>query len=258
MKKEQNNEQRFSGLGEIYAKNRPSYPKIFMDYLFSNVKMDEGSVIADIGSGTGILTKQLLDMGCKQVFAVEPNADMRKQAENNLQGYVPNFQSIAAAAENTELPNQSMDYVTVAQAFHWFDRELFKKECQRILKANGKVVLVWNWRDEEAEIIQKYDMIHREHCHSYVANASGLKMKEYESNLTDFFVGTFETKEFDNDLTFDKEGFIGRSRSSSYALKEKDKGYDAYMTALTELFNEYSQKGLLILPNKTRSFIGMV
>ena len=253
-----NNEQRFSGLGEFYAQNRPSYPQTFMDYLFSSVGMKEGSVIADIGSGTGILTQQLLDMGCGEVFAVEPNADMRNVAENNLKGYLPKFKSIAASAENTGLSSHSVDYVTVAQAFHWFDRELFKKECKRILKANGKVVLVWNFRDDSTEVILKYDMIHRQHCPTYVENASGLKAKGYEQNLADFFTGEFEMKEFRNDLTFDKQSFIGRSRSSSYALKETDKGYEEYIAALIKLFDEYSQKGLLILPNRARSFAGIV
>jgi len=253
-----NNEQRFSGLEKFYAQNRPSYPQTFMEYLFSNVGMSENSVIADIGSGTGILTKQLLDMRCKEVFAVEPNADMRNVAENNLKGYVPKFQSIAASAEATELPSHSIDYVTVAQAFHWFDRELFKKECKRILKVNGGVVLAWNIPDDEAEMTRKHDMINRQHCPTYARNASRLKVKDYENNLADFFTGQFEIKEFRNDLVFDKEGFIGRSRSSSYALKETDKGYEAYIAALTELFYEFSQKRLLHLPNKTRSFLGVV
>lgn len=61
-----------------------------------------------------------------------------------------------------------------------------------------------------------------------------------------------------NDLTFDKQGFIGRSRSSSYALKEADKGYEAYIAALTKSFDEHSQEGLLTLPNKTSSFVGMM
>ena len=257
-KKQSNNEQRFSGLGKFYAQNRPSYPQSFMEYLFSNVGMNEDSVIADIGSGTGILTKQLLDMGCKEVFAVEPNADMRNIAENNLNGYVPKFQSIAASAETTRLSSYSVDYVTVAQAFHWFDRELFKKECKRILKMSRTVVLAWNVPDNEAEMTRKHDIINRQHCSTYAGSASRLKVKDYEKNLTDFFIGQFEIKEFRNDLTFDKEGFIGRSRSSSYALKETDKGYEAYVAALAELFDEYSQEGLLILPNKTRSFVGVV
>lgn len=252
------NAQRFSGLGKLYAQNRPTYPQAFMEHLSSDVGMNEDSIIADIGSGTGILTQQLLDLGCKEVFAVEPNADMRLEAEKKLEKYVPKFQSIAASAETTGLRNQSVNYITVAQAFHWFDRALFKKECQRILKENGSVVLAWNFRDDSTELISKYDLIHRQHCPTYIKNASGLKMKEYEQNLTDFFAGNVETKEFHNDLMFDKQGFIGRSRSASYALKENDEGFEAYIAALTDLFDEYSQNGLLILPNKTRSFVGMV
>ena len=258
VQKLKNNEERFSGKGEIYARTRPIYAKAFIDYLFSDVGINESSVVADIGSGTGILTQQLLNMGCKEVFAVEPNDDMRKQAEINLNKHAPKFQSITATAEATGLSSQSVDFVTVAQAFHWFYRESFKKECRRILKENGKVVLAWNTPDENTILVCKYDLLLRQFCPDYVENASRLKMKDYERNLSDFFSGKFEIKAFHNDITFDKQSFIDRTCSSSYALKEGDEGYEAYITALIELFDEYSRNGILVLPNKTRSYVGIV
>ena len=141
------NENKFNGMGKIYSKYRPSYPFSFIDYLFTDVGISQNSIIADIGSGTGILTRQLLEKGCK-VYGVEPNADMRVIAESNLREF-PGFTSVNRGAENTTIDDNSVDYITVAQAFHCFDRERLKKECHRILKPEGKVVLVWNvWQKQ--------------------------------------------------------------------------------------------------------------
>ena len=120
-------------------------PNEYIDYLLSANELNENQIVADIGSGTGIFSRQLLESGL-HVIGVEPNDDMRKMAEQSLKRY-PRFQSIKATAENTTLKKNSVDLVTVAQAFHWFDKEAFKIECQRILKQKANVALVWNSRD---------------------------------------------------------------------------------------------------------------
>jgi len=86
------NEERFSNKADIYKKYRPSYPKELIDYLYSQVGFRQDSIIADIGSGTGILSCLLLERG-SLVYCVEPNADMRKVAEKDLSGF-KNFTSI--------------------------------------------------------------------------------------------------------------------------------------------------------------------
>ena len=151
------NETKFDGMGKIYDKFRPTYPQTFIKYLRSDVGVCKKSTVADIGSGTGILTRQLLEI-CKNVIAVEPNSDMRVVAEKNLNNFV-NFTSVNGTAENTTLGSKSVDFITVAQAFHWFDRMKFKAECNRILIPKGKVILVWNRRDDNAEF---YRMLYRD------------------------------------------------------------------------------------------------
>lgn len=103
------NERKFDGKGRIYAQFRPGYPKAFMDCLCSTIGIVKGSVLADIGSGTGILTRQLLAYG-NIVYAVEPNDDMRKIAEDDLRAF-PNFVSVKATAENTTLPDLSLIHI---------------------------------------------------------------------------------------------------------------------------------------------------
>lgn len=129
----------FTDKADIYAKYRPSYPNEYIEYLLSANELNENQIVADIGSGTGIFSRQLLDSGL-HVIGVEPNDDMRKMAEQSLKRY-PRFQSIKATAENTTLKENSVDLVTVAQAFHWFDKEAFKIECQRILKQKQTLLL---------------------------------------------------------------------------------------------------------------------
>src|SRR5215469_5965610 len=127
---------RFSNRVENYTKYRPSYPKEEMLVLLSGeCGLTSASVIADVGSGTGIMTRIFLENG-NQVFAVEPNPEMRHAAEQVLAAY-PRFVSVPATAEATTLPAETADFVVAAQAFHWFDRERVRREFVRILKPGG-------------------------------------------------------------------------------------------------------------------------
>ncbi|MCL2463427.1 MAG: class I SAM-dependent methyltransferase, partial [Defluviitaleaceae bacterium] len=129
------NEEKFTGKAGLYRTFRPSYPAELIDYLYSHIGFSSDCSIADIGAGTGIFTRILLERGSK-VYAVEPNGDMREAAIKDLSGY-ENFVPVGASAENTGLDDSGVDFVTVAQAFHYFDRQLFRRECQRILKSGG-------------------------------------------------------------------------------------------------------------------------
>lgn len=250
------NEDKFNGMGKVYSKYRPSYPLNFVDYLFTDVGMSQSSIIADVGSGTGILTRQLLEKGSK-VYGIEPNADMRVIAETNLNNF-PGFTSVSGSAENTTIDDNSVDYITVAQAFHWFDREKFKKECQRILKPEGKVILVWNTRDNENELVIENYEVNRKYCPNFKGFSDGMYGKTNNDDFSDFFNGEYGTKVFLNNLIFDMDGFIGRNLSASYALKSNDAQYNDYVNELKKIYEKYSNNGQLIMPNLTRSYVGSV
>ena len=113
---------------EKYSKYRTEYPKEFIDYLYENVGLNKNSIIADIGSGTGKLSNQLLLKG-SHVYSVEPNDDMRSVAEKDLSKF-SNFMSIKGTAEDTTLQNSSADFITVGTAFHWFNMEQFCEYTQ--------------------------------------------------------------------------------------------------------------------------------
>ena len=117
---------RFNNRVENYIAYRPKYPAAVAEFLRNELGLSAASVVADVGSGTGILSELLLRAGCT-VFGVEPNEAMREAAEELLQAY-PNFKSVHGTAEATTLDDSSVDFVTAGQAFHWFDIEGARRE----------------------------------------------------------------------------------------------------------------------------------
>jgi len=249
------NTDKFTGKAFTYEKFRPEYPYRFIEYLFSTIGLSEDSIISDIGSGTGILSRQLLEEG-RRVFCVEPNEDMRKTAEKNLFSY-QNFISVNGSAEQTTLQDKSIDCITVAQAFHWFNVEKFKQECQRILKRSGKVVLVWNSRVADSPLVVENAAICKKLCQNFKGFTGGQEKNPVSFNIF-FKNGIYEYKAFENNIFYDKEGFLGRNLSASYAPKEEDINYEQFTVDINSLFMKYSNNGSLTLPNMTRSYIGEV
>ena len=130
---------KFSGMANDYSKYRPNYARETIECLKAEVPLTPQSIIADVGSGTGKFSRLLLDEGFT-VYGVEPNPDMRRKAEDELYTR-KNFISVSGTSENSTLPNDCVDLITVAQAFHWFDVEKFLMECNRILKEPGYVAI---------------------------------------------------------------------------------------------------------------------
>jgi len=249
-------EDRFTNIADIYEKFRPTYPDVLIEYLYSEVGFDSNNTLADIGSGTGKLTELLLKQG-NLVYGVEPNEDMRGVAENVLTNY-KNFKSIDASAEETGLADSSVDFITVAQAFHWFDAEKFKLECQRILKNSGKVVLIWNDRDHAStELDNETKLINLEYCPNYKPSESIIN--EGPEQYDYFFTGgCCDYKIFKYNLSFDEDTFIGRHLSFSHAPKIDDRNYEPYISKLKLLFEKYSDSGILYMPYLTVCYVGKV
>ncbi|MDU5110599.1 MAG: class I SAM-dependent methyltransferase [Clostridium sp.] len=249
-----NNTEKFTGKASVYSEARPSYPKALFDYLVNVEKISKDSIIADIGSGTGKFSESLLNLGFK-VFAVEPNKDMRTKAENLL-SLNSSFISINGTDSNTTLKDNSIDYITVAQAFHWFNPIAFKKECQRILKEKGKVILVWNNRVPESEIVIKNAEICKKYCKNFKGFSGGFDIKS--NSISEFFNNKYDLIKFENNLKYDEDKFIKRILSSSYSLTDGDENYLEYINALKDFFKDYSINGILTIPNETIMYIGNV
>ena len=244
------NTQKFSGKADVYQQARPNYAQAMLDFIASKWQIGEGSLVADVGSGTGIFTRQLLGLGAK-VYAVEPNVDMRTMAERLLGGY-PNFVSVIGDAEHTTLPDHRINLVTAAAAFHWFDPDRFKQECKRILLPGGAVVLAWNEMEMSAEINQGRERIYKKYC----PNFRGFSGGNDQENLIkrDFFDGMLQEKRFVNPLCYDRQTFINRALSSSYSLIESDPGYEAYLAEIGDLFDQNALEGKIVLPQESVAY----
>lgn len=239
------NTKKFDSKAEAYSKGRPSYPKELFAFLKEKFGLGKNSTVADIGSGTGIFTEQLAKV-CGKVYAVEPNKDMRQAAEVRLK-ILSNVVSVDGAAEETTLENGSVDFVTAAQAFHWFDVEAFGRECRRILKSGGRVFLVWNRRDMDAEINRRLHDVCKKFCPDFTGFTGGENNDEKKIRV--FYGKAFGQEEFRNPVTYTRERFVSRCLSSSYSIGESDIGYNDYLRSLNEVFDEYAKGETLTVPN---------
>jgi len=180
---------------------------------------------------------------------------MRRIAEEDLSEY-KNFISVNANASNTKLQDKSVDFVTAAQAFHWFDRQGFKSECQRILKDGGEIAIIWNTRDYSCHIVRK-DLVIRE---KYAVDRKGLDDGgRLSKDWSDFFIdGVCEYKSSKNDLILDRETYIGMNLTRSYSPREEQypEKYRGLIKELGELFDEYNINGILDFPHFTQSYTG--
>ncbi len=207
--------ERFSDLVSNYVLYRPSYPAELVEILKTECKLTNASTAADIGSGTGKWTELLVKKGIV-VHAVEPNQEMREAAENAL-GSNACFNSIAGASEATNLPDHSIDLITVAQAFHWFNPQATKSEFERILKPNGHIALIWNERNTSLPFQKEYDQMLTEYAPEY----SKVNHRNIADNDVTDFLQPHTVKDFSlpYNQSFDLPGLIGRMNSSSYTPK---------------------------------------
>lgn len=249
------NEERFSNRVDSYTNYRPSYPKEAIDYLYNSVGLHSNSKIADIGAGTGIFSKLLLERG-SYVIAVEPNQAMRTAAEQMLESE-PNFQTVSGSAESTGLPDQSVDFIVCAQAFHWFDRLAAQTEFRRNLQPGGKVVLIWNSRLTTGNSFRtEYDQL----LHTYGTDYEKVNHKNIsQSMLHSFFKeGTMQEANFQMGQQFDFEGLKGRLQSSSYSPVPGHPNYTPMMTELQNIFDRNKREGTVLFDYETEIFWGEV
>jgi SAM-dependent methyltransferase len=246
--------ERFSDKVEAYLHYRPHYPKEITPYLEEHLPLRKTDVVADIGSGTGFLAELFLENG-NHIICVEPNKEMREAGEHYLARRFTNFKSVDASAEHTTLPDQSVDLVTVAQAFHWFHHDEFRAECRRILRGKHTVVLLWNIRDEtESPFLREYESLVKK----YGENYEQIRRKHSsEMEVKSFYEGKpILSAMFRHSQFFDFEGIKGRLLSSSYIPGEGSPRFQEMIEELKELFEKYHTEGKIELPHETKLFLG--
>jgi SAM-dependent methyltransferase len=246
---------RFSDRVADYVKFRPHYPIEIIDLLAARCGLTPESVIADVGSGTGILTKLFLENG-NPVIGVEPNREMREAGEHYLDEFA-RFTSIDGTAEATRLPAHAIDFILAGQAFHWFDQAKSRAEFLRILKPDGVVVLIWNDRRTESTpflydyeaLLQQYGTDYQEINHKNVQD---------KAVFAPFFGGDFFEAAFDNIQRFDFDGLMGRLHSSSYVPAKDHPNYAPLAARAREIFDAHRQNGTVAFEYDTRVFYGVM
>ena len=243
--------ERFSNRVEHYAKYRPRYPDAALQFIRGVVPPP--AVVADIGCGTGIFTKQLLSAGF-EVYAVEPNDAMRGEAERSLKAQ-PRFHSVKGAAESTTLPDHFADLITSAQAFHWFDHAKAKAEFWRILRPGKWTALIWNERQADASTLGwKYEELLRREAPEYIETTHRNVSSE---NIRAFFESEeVSVKKFSNVQELDREAFIGRLLSCSYVPLAGEPGHQDIVAAAERLFDENAVEGAVSFEYETVLYLG--
>lgn len=243
---------RFSDRVQNYARYRPGYPPDALAALKSDCGLLQSHVVADLASGTGIWTRMLLGNG-NHVFGVEPNAEMRRAGERLLVEF-PRFTSVAGTAESTTLPDESADFVTAAQAAHWFERERARRECVRILRSGGWLVLLWNERIiDSTPFLRDYEKL----LLTYGTDYEQVRHERTTDEVNVFFDPLpYQERVFPNRQEFDYAGVEGRLLSSSYAPGLEHPKHQPMLQELRRIFDVHAIGGNATFEYKTRVYFG--
>jgi SAM-dependent methyltransferase len=248
---------RFSDRVENYVRYRPAYPPEVIGALKAECGLAASHAVADIASGTGIWTRMLLENG-NPVFGVEPNAEMREAGERLLAAFpkfgFPSFISVAGTAEATSLADHSVDFVTAAQAAHWFDREQARREFVRILKPGGWLVLLWNERlTDSTKFLRDYEQL----LLTYGTDYDEVRHEHTTDAVNEFFdPAPFQERVFEMRQEFDYAGAEGRLLSSSYVPGPERPQHAPMLRELRRIFDASAVGGRAAFEYKTRLYFG--
>ena len=243
-----NNTELFSSKSDDYSRFRPGYPISAVNWLKSKTS---GEAVIDIGAGTGIFTELLLKR-FSNVSAIEPNAAMREK----FSSFLPDIICHSTTGENTALPDNSVDLITVAQAFHWLDEEQFKREAMRILKPSGKVAIIWN-TTQRSDFTDSRNAICQKYCPRFKSGYAGKRTpQEGDAFLRYSYFKTVEFVSFDNPFVMDQPTFEGNIRSRSYALLPGDRQYDGFMAEQRAVFERFAENGTVTELQETQIYLG--
>jgi SAM-dependent methyltransferase len=247
--------QRFSSRVDNYLNYRPRYPQGVIVELQEHCRLAQNSIVADIGSGTGFLAELFLQNG-NQVFAVEPNHEMRA-AGRQLLGKYAGYHDVAGRAEATLLEDCSIDFIVSGQAFHWFDRPAARAEFLRILKPAGWVMIVWNERETHlTPFMAAYERLIQRHAPEY---ALVDHREAYRSHLADIYGRQqYRSKTLSYRQQFDYAGVRGRLLSSSYTPEKGHPNHAPMLAELLEIFQSHELNGFVTFEYLTHMYYGLL
>jgi SAM-dependent methyltransferase len=244
--------QRFSTKADYYARYRPDFAPEAITAIFELTALSPDAVIADVGSGTGILTRHFIERGTR-VYAVEPNDEMRAYAEATLGSY-PGFFSVKARAEDTGFPDCSIDLLVAGRAFHWFDPLPTRKEFLRIMEPHGWIAAIWN-RQQASALLTAYDSI-RTAAYGFSPRMEGRP----EFKPLSFYLRHEDVFEiiFPHQWQQDWEAFFGELCSYSHSPDADHPLFSNFEQAAREIFDQFNVAGFINWQYTTQLYLGQL
>lgn len=229
----------FDNKAALYAANRPSYSSHVLRYLQQDLRFSPTALGADIGCGTGQLTKILAGY-FDLLYAVEPNDSMMRECQKRLCD-CKSIHYICRSAENTEIDDNKLDYITVAQAFHLFNNVETLQEFKRILKSDGKLIIIYNMKNHSSDLFLRNEEVLLKYCPLYSRDFHAMEF-QYDSFQDCFAEGSYQYRYFLNDNTeyLDCDTFINRTLSASYAIQRENPSFPNFVKELATVFADFS------------------
>jgi ubiquinone/menaquinone biosynthesis C-methylase UbiE len=242
----------FSAKVADYVASRPNYPSALFDTLAEVCALRNGAMIADVGAGTGLLTRGWLERGY-EVVAVEPNPAMRGACDRHC-GAFERYRSVEGTAEAMPLAAGSVDLVTAAQAFHWFDVERARRECLRVLVPHGKVALVWNDRDMRDPLHTALDEVFKAFGGE---KWSALVAHEDRSHVRQFFgAAPMQVSTWPHRHSMAADALVALAFSRSYMPERSTAAGQAAEERLRHVFARFAANGAVNVRYETVLFLG--
>ena len=242
----------FSAKVADYVASRPDYPSVLFDALRDVCALRNGARIADVGAGTGLLTRGWLERGY-EVVAVEPNPAMREACDRHCRAFA-RYRSVEGTAEAMPLAAGSVHLVTAAQAFHWFDVDRARVECLRVLEPNGNVALVWNDRDMSDPLHPALDEVFKAFGGE---KWSALVAHEDRSHVRDFFgAAQIRVSTWPHQHSIGADALVALAFSRSYMPDRSTAEGKAAEERLRRVFDRFAANGALNVRYRTVLFLG--
>lgn len=242
---------RFSGRVESYIRSRPGYPRQVVETLRNECGLTPRWIVADVGSGTGLLSLPLLQNG-NRVVGVEPNDEMRDASLKLLASY-PGFSAVKGTAEAATLPGGSVDLITAGQVFHWFDQPRARAEFLRVLRPGGRAAILFNTRDTSSPIVRAYERL----LETYGTDYRDVRHENIPLEAYNAFFGPrgCVKRTFRNPQTLDYAGLKGRLLSSSFVPNQGERA-EAMIRDLERAFQEHQRDGTVVFEYVTEMYSG--
>lgn len=218
---------------DAYERGRPGYPAAAVEFLRQTFNISSATTVVDLAAGTGKFTRRLADLGC-QIIAIEPVEGMRQK----FQTLLPNIPILEGTAESIPLDAASVDIITVAQAFHWFQGETALTEIHRVLKPGGYLGILWNVRDESADWVAQISEI----ITPYEGDAPRYRTGDWRTAFeqTDLFT-PLETQTFSYVHQYDLDTAIDRVASISFIAALDAQTQQTVLQQVRELLEQHPQ-----------------